>query len=39
MPAPRPIDGHREGNARRVAQRAAAPEPAPADGDEPLPEV
>lgn len=35
----RPIDDHREGNARRVAQRAAAPEPAPADGDEPLPEV
>ncbi len=35
----RPIDDHREGNARRVAQRAAAPEPAPAEGDEPLPEV
>lgn len=37
----RPIDDHREGNARRGAQRAAAPEPAPApaDGDEPLPEV
>ena len=35
----RPIDDLREGNARRVAQRATAPEPAPADGDDPLPVV
>jgi len=35
----RPIDDHREGNARRVAQRAANPEPEPAPANDPLPEV